>query len=183
MPNQNEVFLSYLILSYCEHECTLCNSLFQTNELDKYTCELCAKSNRIQRERIASGNNLSKQADRMVSRCNQILRSNDIGDNVAIPIPSVDRGHGDTRNIIYLVTYFISDTEQYKLGTRHGLLNSTFPGNQFLPSTFHVLSEADVHSNTEISIREAAPLQSIGNGQGCAKCSCKTGYARKLVNM
>jgi hypothetical protein len=36
---------------YCEHECTVCNSLFQTNEQDKYTCELCAKSNRIQRER------------------------------------------------------------------------------------------------------------------------------------
>ena len=52
-----------------------------------------------------------------------------------------------------------------------------------MPSTFHVLSEADVHSNTEISIRETAPLQSIGNGQGCAKCSCKTGYARKLVIM
>jgi hypothetical protein len=25
---------------YCEHECTICNSLFQTNEQDKYTCEL-----------------------------------------------------------------------------------------------------------------------------------------------
>jgi hypothetical protein len=48
-----------------------------------------------------------------------------------------------------------------------------------MSSTFHVLSEADVHSNTEISVREAARLQSIGNGQGCAKCSCKTGCARK----
>ena len=79
----------------------------QTNEQDKYT-----------RERI-------------VSRCNQILPSIDIVDNIAIPIPSVDRGHGDPRNIICLVTYFISDTEQYKLGTRHGLLNSTFPKNHF----------------------------------------------------
>jgi hypothetical protein len=24
----------------CEHECTICNSLFQTNEEDKYTCKL-----------------------------------------------------------------------------------------------------------------------------------------------
>jgi hypothetical protein len=45
------------------------------------------------------------------------------------------------------------------------------------------LSEADVDSNTEISICEAACLQSIGNGQGFVKCSCKTGCARKLVNM
>ena len=132
---------------------------------------------------MASGNYLSKQAERMVSRSNQILRSIDIGDNVAIPIPSVDRGHGYPRNILCLVTYFISDIEQYKLGTRHGLLNLTFPRNQFIPSTFHVLSEADVDSNTEISVREAARLQSIGNRQGFVKCSCKTGCARKLVNV
>ena len=25
----------------CEHEYTICNSLFQTNEQDEYTCELC----------------------------------------------------------------------------------------------------------------------------------------------
>ena len=49
-----------------EHECTIWNTLFQTNEQDKYTCELCTKSNQIQRERIASGNNLSKQAEMMV---------------------------------------------------------------------------------------------------------------------
>jgi hypothetical protein len=24
----------------CEHECTICNSLFQTNEEDKYICKL-----------------------------------------------------------------------------------------------------------------------------------------------
>jgi hypothetical protein len=57
----------------CEHECIICNSLFQTNEQDKYTCELCTKSNQIQRERIASGNNLSKQAERMISRSIKIL--------------------------------------------------------------------------------------------------------------
>ena len=182
-PQYINIWYIFLVPMDCEHECTICNSLFQTNEQNKYTCELCTKSNQNQRERMASGNNLSKQAERMVSRSNQILRSIDIGDNVAIPIPSVDRGHGYPRNILCLVTYFISDIEQYKLGTRHGLLNLTFPRNQFIPSTFHVLSEADVDSNTEISVREAARLQSIGNRQGFVKCSCKTGCARKLVNV
>ena len=78
----------------CELESTICNSLFQTNEQDKYSCELCTRSNQIQRERIASGNHLSKQAERMVPRCNKILRPLEIGDNVTIPIPSVDRGQG-----------------------------------------------------------------------------------------
>lgn len=31
----------------CKHECTICNSLFQTNEQDKYTCELLTRSNQI----------------------------------------------------------------------------------------------------------------------------------------
>ena len=48
-----------------------------------------------------------------------------------------------------------------------------------MPSTVHGLSEAEVDSNTEISVREAARLQSIGDGQCFVKCSCKTGCARK----
>jgi len=40
-----------------------------------------------------------------------------------------------------------------------------------MPSTFHGLSEAEVDSNTEISIREAARLQSLGDGQDFVKCS------------
>ena len=31
----------------CEHECTRCNSIFQTNEEDKYTCELLIRSKQI----------------------------------------------------------------------------------------------------------------------------------------
>ena len=31
----------------CEHECTRCNSIFQTNEEDKYTCDLLTRSNQI----------------------------------------------------------------------------------------------------------------------------------------
>jgi len=30
-----------------EHECTRCNSIFQTNEEDKYTCDLLTKSNQF----------------------------------------------------------------------------------------------------------------------------------------
>jgi uncharacterized Fe-S radical SAM superfamily protein PflX len=69
---------SILVPIDCEHECTIWNSLFQTNEQDKYTCEFCTRSNQIQRKRMASGNCLSKQAERVVSRSNQILRPIDI---------------------------------------------------------------------------------------------------------
>jgi len=60
--------------------------------------------------------------------------------------------------ILCLVTHFSSENEQYKLGTRHGLLNSTFSKNQCMTSTFHGLSEAEVNLNTEIlgSVRQSA---------------------------
>ena len=64
-----------------------------------------------------------------ISRSNQILRPIDIEDNVAIPIPGVNRGSGDLGNILCIVTHFSSDTEQYKLGIGHGQLNSTFSRN------------------------------------------------------
>ena len=48
-----------------------------------------------------------------------------------------------------------------------------------MPFTFHGLSEAEADLSTEINVRDAASLQSIGEGQGFVKCSCKTGYARK----
>ena len=99
----------------------------------------------------------------MISRSNQILRPSDIGDNVTISMPSVDRECGDPRNIVSLETHFSADTEQYKPGTRHGQLNSTFSRNKCIPSTFHGLSEAEIDSNTKIIIREATRLQSIGD--------------------
>jgi hypothetical protein len=74
----------------CEHKC---HSLFQTNEEDKYTCGLCTRSNPIQREQIASG--IQKQSD---------FVTNDIEDNVTIPIPNVDRGRGHPQNILFIVT-------------------------------------------------------------------------------
>ena len=66
------------------------------------------------------------------------------------------------------------------MGTRHGMLNSTFSRNQFKLSTFHGLSKTEVDSNTEISVREAVRFKSTGDGQGFAKCSCKAGCARKF---
>ena len=41
--NSNDITVSV----DCEHEGTICNSLFQTNEGGKYTCELLTRSNQI----------------------------------------------------------------------------------------------------------------------------------------
>jgi len=52
-----------------------------------------------------------------------------------------------------------------------------------MPSTFHGLSEAEVDSNTKISVRETARLQSIGDGQGFVSAVLKRVVQEKLVNV
>jgi len=50
-----------------------------------------------------------------------------------------------------------------------------------MPSTFHGLSEAEVDSNTKISVRETARLQSIGDGQGFVSAVLKRVVQEKLL--
>ena len=71
----------------CEHEYTICNSLFQTNEQDEYTCELCTWSNQIQREWVESAIFKNRQKEWYP----EVIRFYDHRDNVTIPMPSVDR--------------------------------------------------------------------------------------------
>jgi hypothetical protein len=65
----------------------------------------------------------------MLSRSNNILEEVDIGCNVLIPIPQVDRGKGDPKNIMAIVhekTY-----KGYRLTTKHGILLGSQTRNQF----------------------------------------------------
>ena len=57
----------------------------------------------IETERDGASSALMQQAQRMVKRSRLELVSGQIGDNVAVPIPLVDRGRGDPRNILGIV--------------------------------------------------------------------------------
>ncbi|GFN84633.1 hypothetical protein PoB_001113900 [Plakobranchus ocellatus] len=45
------------------------------------------------------------------------------GDNVAVPVPIVDRGRGDPRNILSIITDRRKDTDQYRKGVKAGILS------------------------------------------------------------
>jgi hypothetical protein len=92
----------------------------------------------------------------MVARSNQVLQPVTVGNNVTLPVPSVDRGREDPRNLMYVVTDINAETQQYKLATRYGLLNGSFSRNQFLPCTSNTLLLGSVDLDTEISVRQAA---------------------------
>jgi hypothetical protein len=139
-----------------EHECNFCTTVFQSDIENCDLCDVCSRGMLINRETHLSHENLERQADKMVARSNQVLQPVTVGNNVTLPVPSVDRGREDPRNLMYVVTDINAETQQYKLATRYGLLNGSFSRNQFLPCTSNTLLLGSVDLDTEISVRQAA---------------------------
>jgi hypothetical protein len=52
-----------------------------------------------------------------------------VGDNVAVPIPSVDRGRGDPRNILGVI--LAVENGQYTIGCPSGILKGKYSRHQF----------------------------------------------------
>ena len=50
------------------------------------------------------------QAERIVKRSHILCKPGSPGDNVAVPITSVDRGRGDPRNILGIILYGMRET-------------------------------------------------------------------------
>ncbi|XP_071137214.1 uncharacterized protein [Mytilus edulis] len=111
-----------------------------------------------------------KLAKRMLSRSNRVLEEVDIGCNVVIPIPVVDRGKGDPRNIMAIVHG--KSEKGYRLAIKHGILLGSYTRNQFEPTDSLFLSPSAVSIENFISFRQAVKLSSICDGQGFLKCGC-----------
>ncbi|KAG8296007.1 hypothetical protein J6590_067122 [Homalodisca vitripennis] len=74
---------------------------------------------------VAAGEGLRKQAKKMKSHSDKSHPPANIGDNVMIPIPDVDKSKVDLRNIIGVVID-ITDEGLYKIGTKHGILQTLY---------------------------------------------------------
>jgi hypothetical protein len=62
------------------------------------------------------------QAERMVKHSRMELQTGAVGDNVDAPIPVVDRGRGDARNILIVIVHRDVEKDQYKIAVRAGVL-------------------------------------------------------------
>ena len=111
------------------------------------------------------------QAERMVKRSRVDLKAGEPGDNVAVPIPVVDRGRGDSRNILGVIVDR-DFTDQYTIAAKAGIPNGKYSRNQFDLCPQKLLCNADVNVETSVSLREAVTSQSGSGGQGFAKCNC-----------
>ncbi|KAG1651815.1 Integrator complex subunit 11 [Nymphon striatum] len=97
----------------------------------------------------------------MVKRSKVVMKAGVVGDNVAVPIPSVDRGRGDPRNIIGVIVE-VSDSEQYSIACPAGVLNGKYSRNQFDLCPQKLLTLSDI----TVSLRSAVGIESQSGGQG-----------------
>ena len=93
------------------------------------------------------------------------------GDNVTIPIPFVDRGKGDPRNIMGVIVDR-DENDLYRVAVRVGILKERYSRNQFdLCTQLHSIE--DLSRDGEIGLRQAVQSESRCGGQGYAKCNNK----------
>ena len=105
----------------------------------------------------------------MVKRSRINLKSGNIGDNVAVSIPAVDRGRGYARNILGIVVDK-TEKDQYRIAVKNGILKGLYSRNQFDLCPQKLLGFEDIHTEKTVSMREAIAKES--GGQGFVKCNC-----------
>ncbi|XP_045456891.1 uncharacterized protein LOC123666917 [Melitaea cinxia] len=107
--------------------------------------KVSSSENDIHKARTTAAKNLVKHAKKMKATSDKSHPPANIGDNVTIPIPDVDKGKGDLRNIIGVILQKNDES---------------------------ILQVADVNQGSEISLRTAATKHSVGSSQGFVRCSC-----------
>ena len=163
-----------------DDKCYICNNYYHKAKVvilessSKSVCILCFRSYETKRKREQCKENLTQQAKKMIDETVKKFKPAEVGDNVLVPIPDVDRGRGEIfRNIKGIIT--INQTIGcYTIGTKHGILKQPYCRNQFIPTNAPLLQLGDV-STSEITLREVARKESIGTGQGYVRCNCKSG--------
>ncbi|CAJ0922719.1 unnamed protein product, partial [Mesorhabditis belari] len=96
----------------------------------------------------------------------------DVGQNVLMPIPCVDRPKIGPRNLMGVVTAVTDGF--YSIGTQNGHLRQKFTRNQLAPCGAEFFSNNSIPDG-ETSLRTAVGAASISGSQGHAHCLCLSG--------
>ena len=107
----------------------------------------------------------------MIKHSRVVLTAGEEGDNVAVPIPSVDRGRGDPRNLLGVIVD-VDDSEQYTIACPFGVLKGKYYRNQFDVCPQRLLLLDDVNRECKVSLRSAVSKESSTGGHGFVKCNC-----------
>ncbi|XP_050316070.1 uncharacterized protein LOC126750480 [Anthonomus grandis grandis] len=149
------------------NKCIECNeSLLMAcaTDWDLPLCKLYGNKKATDTERRGCKRGLEQQADKMLNQSQSKFPPVNVGDNVLINVPEVDRGRLAPRNVLSVI---MEKTDQglYVLGTKNGKLTRLYSRNEFQlsPSLFLSLSEVAVDSS--VNVRQEAMLSS-GSKQG-----------------
>ncbi|GFO14781.1 integrase core domain protein [Plakobranchus ocellatus] len=91
---------------------------------------------------------------------------------VRVPIPDVDKGRGDSRNLFAVVLNMTEDGF-YHLGTDQGVLKQLYARAEFTVCPKEQMKAEDVPDN-EIALRSAPTYKFTGSDQGFVRLMCKT---------
>ena len=117
------------------------------------------------------------QADSLTKNRRTKLTVLSKGDNVIIPIPSVDRGPADERNIKGVVMN-VNEHGGYTIGTKVGQIKGYMSRNQvqFVANATLDVSEVPV---SDMSVREIVSKISSSGGQGL----CIVNVRKEIVSL
>ena len=93
-------------------------------------CRSALKTARIRRDTWIA---LSKQEESMIESSTKRFCPLEIGDNVRVPIPIVDRAPIGPLSLIGTVTDIYSDGGVFQIGTKHGTIQSAFTRSDITP--------------------------------------------------
>nr|XP_022920129.1 uncharacterized protein LOC111428710 [Onthophagus taurus] len=119
---------------------------------------------------------LKKQATEMLQQSCSKFPKIEIGQNVLVKIPDVDRGRLAPRNILAVVLSEKDDL--YQLGTSTGVLEKLYARNEFQPSQTNSLTSSDVPIENKLSLRTVAAKES-NSSQGFVRCNCRKQCSNK----
>ena len=106
----------------------------------------------------------------------------EIGGNVKVPIPGVDRGRTERRNVLGVVMDRTRDGF-YKIGTKTGVLKSLYARSQIGKVTQNFFNICDVPEDKEVSLRKVATSEATGSGQAFLIQGLLDAIARRNVRL
>ena len=100
----------------------------------------------------------------MVKRTRADLKTGLTCDNIAVPVPLVDRGCGDPWNILGIIVNRNLDTDQYTIAVKAGILNGSYSRDQFDLCPQRLLTVNDVDQENQVSLCTAVTARSSSGG-------------------
>lgn len=142
-------------------------------------CNLCCRRDAIREQRETARAGMKKQAGKMLALSREKLPPAEIGQNVVVKVPDVDRGRLAPRSVLAVVLS-VNDSSLYKLGTKEGVLERLYSRNEFNFADSNFINASDVPS-CSLNLRKASALSS-GSKQGFVMCHCKRYCNTKKCN-